>query len=147
MVFILARFWLPLALACVYAIRRGGAPEKTAAGMLATAGLATIAVEHNLPTRFASVEIGVMIVDMALLAGLLVLMTEANRWWPILLTALQMMTVLGHLGKWLNPQIMQLAYAIMLFVPAYPGILVLAVGTYRHRRRLRQNGADASWSV
>lgn len=100
-----------------------------------------------MPTRFASVEIGVMIVDITLLAGLLLLMAKANRWWPILLTALQMMTVLGHLGKWLNPQIMQLAYAIMLFVPAYPGILVLAIGTYRHRRRLQWNGADASWSA
>lgn len=146
MLFIALRFWLPLVLVCGYALVRGGAPERLAAAMLVGAGLLTLAVERQAAVRFSSVELGVMAVDLALLVGLFALSMQANRWWPLLLAAFQLMTLLGHLGKWLNPDLMRLGYAIMLFAPAYPLIAVLAAGTHRHQRRLRRHGVDTAWS-
>lgn len=144
---LLLRFWLPLLLVCFYAFRRGGPPERTAASMLLFAAVATVAVRTDFPVRYSSVQTSVVVVDVMLLIGLVVLTLKADRRWPMLLTALHAVTVLGHLGKVLNPELLRLGYAVMIALPTLPGLAVLAMGTWRHRSRMRRYGIDPSWNA
>lgn len=143
---LLIRFWLPLLLVCIYAMRKGGGPERTVAAMLLAAALATLAVRSDFAERYHSVSSAVLIIDIILFGGLTIVATKANRQWPIILASLQGVTLLGHLGKALNPELWRLGYAVMIAAPVLPGIVVLALGTWRHRRRLAKNGVDASWN-
>lgn len=146
LVALLLRFWLPLLIVCLYAIRRGGAPERVVGWMLLVAAGATIAVRTGFTHRYSSVQAPVVVVDVLLLVGLLSVALRADRRWPILLTALHCITLLGHLGKMLNPDLLRLGYAVMIALPTLPGLAVLAIGTRRHRLRLRRFGTDPSWS-
>lgn len=146
LVALLLRFWLPLAFACLYAIRRGGSPERCVGWMLLAAAFGTLAVRTTFAQRYSSVQIPVVVVDMLLLFGLTAVALKADRRWPILLTALHCVTLLGHLGKLLNPDLMRLGYAVMIALPTLPGLAVLVIGTRRHRIRLRRFGTDPSWS-
>ncbi|EZP49959.1 hypothetical protein [Sphingomonas sp. RIT328] len=146
LVALLLRFWLPLLATLLYAARRGGPPERAAGGMLLAAAVGTLVVRTDFAHRYSSVQGSVVLIDVLLLVGLVALALKADRRWPILLAALHGMTVLGHVGKALNPNLLRLGYAVMISMPALPGLAVLAVGTWRHQLRMRRHGTDPSWS-
>lgn len=140
------RFWVPLLLVVAYAWRRGGAPERIVAAMLLTAAVATVVVRSDFATRFSWVHPQIVVVDVILFCGLLAVALRADRIWPMPLTALQGVTLMGHVGKILNPDLWSLGYAVMIALPVLPGITILAIGTWRHQRRVRRTGNDRSWN-
>jgi len=120
-----------------YALARGGKPERTAAALLVAAAVATVLVRSGAERRYSSVESGILAVDVCLLAGLVLVAVRSGRWWSIALAVLQAVTLLGHLGKRLDPELWRLGYAIMITGPAYPGLLALAIGVWQHRQATR----------
>lgn len=139
----LAIFWLLLITACLCARWRGGLPEKQAALSLLVAALLTIAYRSNAAVRYSSLDIGVVLIDVGLLSALAIIAVRADRGWPIPLAALQAITVLGHFCKLVNPDLWRLGYALITTAPAYPGLVILLVGIYRHRHREQRAAAGA----
>jgi hypothetical protein len=129
-----------------YALVRGGAPERIVGGLMLIAFSATILFQSQFPVRFHGVELGIFIVDCAMLAALLAVALRAERFWPIWMTGLQAVAVAAHLAKMVNPLVIPWAYAAMLAFWSYPMMALLAAGTWRHRRRMAAYGADRSWS-
>lgn len=129
----------------VYALRRGGAPEKIGATIWVAASLLTAAVISG-PATFSSVETGALIVDLACSAALIVLALRAERFWTFWIAALQIIGTAGHAVKSVDPEIIQRVYAFILAVWAYPILLLLVIGTRRHQQRLSRFGRDESWS-
>ncbi len=72
-------------------------------------------------------------VDAALICGLVVVAVRSGRWWSIALAVLQGITLLGHLGKFLDPGLWRLGYAIMITGPAFPGLIILLIGIIQGR--------------
>lgn len=138
-------FLIVLGLTCGYALWRGGGPERAASAMLLAAALATGYLYGASSTSFQHLELGVLIVDHLLLAGLLILMTRADRLWPIAMFAMHLVNVSGHWVRVGDPGLMSAVYAIILQGWAYPMQLLLAVATALHQRRIRKTGADNSW--
>jgi hypothetical protein len=136
-----------LLLACtVYAFLAGGGPERIGAGVYALSCVLSLIVYRATPIRFHSVEIGVFLVDVAVFVAFVILALRANRYWPIWVSALLGIGVLGHLAMLLHPRVIPWAYAVVLSIWSYPILLLIVVGTYAHRRRLIRNGADPSWT-
>ena len=96
--------------------------------------------------RWRGIEFGVFIVDLATFIFFCVLAVRANRFWPIWVSALLGIGVLGSLAMMLHPRVIPWAYAVVLSIWSYPILLLIAFGTHNHRRRLRANGADPSWT-
>jgi len=135
-----------LLLACwAYALRRGGAPEKIGATILAVASFLTAAAISG-PATFSSVEMGALIVDLLCLVAFLLLALRAERFWPLWIAALQIVGTAGHGVKFVDPETMRFVYAFLLAIWAYPMLLLLTIGTFRHQQRLSRFGSDASWS-
>jgi hypothetical protein len=130
----------------MYAIVRGGAPERIVGGLMLVAFSASMLMQSQFPVRFHGVELGIFIVDCAMLAALLAVALRAERFWPIWMTGLQAVAVAAHLAKMANPAVIPWAYAAMLAFWSYPMMAMLAIGTWRHRRRMAAFGADRSWS-
>lgn len=96
--------------------------------------------------RFTHPEIGILIVDLAMLAAFLMLALNAERYWTIWICSMQIIQVLSHIPKMLIPELLPQAYFVIGAIWAYPMLIVLTIGTYRHQQRLRLYGADRSWS-
>lgn len=147
----IAFFYLLLLSACVYAVRRGGAPERlVAVGLLvgtAASWAMTIGLKGTNADSFISFETGVFLVDAVLLLWLLAIAMFANRYWPLWLTALQAFPVAGHLAKAIAPEILPNVYQVTQAFTAYPGLILLIAATRLHVRRRAEKGHDPSWSA
>lgn len=139
-------FWALVVSTCLYALWRGGAPERIGAAIFIIGGLLSAAAISARPVRFLSIESGVLAVDLAMLAAFVVLALRAERFWPIWMTALHIVSTAGHAVKAVDPAMIRLGYAFAMAFWAYPMLLLLVAATWCHRRRLKRNGADISWS-
>ncbi len=138
-------FSLSLLAVCGYANRRGGAPERMTAVACLVATAATVAGTLPRENDFAAVEPEVLLVDLALLAVLLAIAFKANRFWPIFAAASHSIAVAVHLAKAANPSLVAPVYAFASSGTSLLVLLLLWIGTIRHRRRLRIYGSDPSW--
>ncbi len=138
-------FLIILGVTCGYALWRGGGPERVTSAMLLAAALATGYLYAASSISFQRLELGVLIVDHLLLAGLLIVMWRADRVWPIAMFSMHLVNVAGHWIRLEDPGMLGAVYAIILQSWAYPMQLLLAVATVLHRRRIRKLGADNSW--
>jgi hypothetical protein len=141
-VILFATLWLGC---CVYGLVRGGTPERIGACVFLIAPLLSVAVESPQTSQYHHVEIGVLLVDIAIFAAFLTLALRAQRFWPLWMSAMQGVEVLSHAAIALNPEVIPWAYWRAVALWSYPMLLLLATATIMHRRRLRQYGADPSW--
>ena len=130
---------------CGYALWRGGSPERWGAGSCLLAAAATLIAPLPGGPVYRSLEIEIMVIDLVLLAVLLVLAMKANRYWPIWAAAAHSTAVAVHLTKAINPSIVWPLYAVAASASSIAVILILWVGTLRHRKRLRLYGSDRPW--
>lgn len=131
--------FLPLLLAvCVYAWWQGGADERVVAVTCLAGTAATHFAISPLSQRYAGVEQGLLLVDLAVLAGFLTVALRSKRFWPLWIAGLQLTTSLGHMLKGIEQDLLPRAYGAALQFWSYPILIILAVGTYRRHRRLRQ---------
>ena len=129
-----------------YALLRGGAPERVAGIALLIATLSTRLVQSQMSLRFAGVEWGVFCVDLGLLAVLLGIAMDADRYWPLWVTALHGLGTFGHVVRLLDVDVLRPAYAVLTAVWSYPILLLLVGGTARHQVRRSRRGEDSAWS-
>ena len=140
-------FYLILLVAsCAYTFSRGGAPERAGMAIVAGNAVLTFFLVSATPIRFHGVEVGVFSVDVLAFLSFAALARRANRFWPIWVSALLGLGVLGSLAMLLHPRVIPWAYAVVLSIWSYPILLLIVAGTYAHRRRLTRNGADRSWT-
>jgi hypothetical protein len=142
----LSFYYALLALAWIYALLRGGAPERIGATIIGVGSILSLAAVSGPANIYMSVEIGVFVVDAVCLAAFLVLALRANRYWPLWVAGLQLIGTAGHAVKLADPEIIRRAYQIVLVFWSYPMLLLIVLGTWRHQQRLAKFGADRSWS-
>ena len=131
----------PLLLAvCIYAWWRGGRDERIVAATCLAGTAATLLAISPLQQRYAGVEEGLMLVDLAVLAGFMAVALRSERFWPLWVAGLQLTTSIGHLLKGIDQELLPRAYGAALQFWSYPILLVLAAGTYRRHQRLKQAG-------
>ncbi|HET9353826.1 MAG TPA: hypothetical protein VFO32_07500 [Sphingomicrobium sp.] len=129
----------PLLLAvCIYALWRGGPDERVVALTCLAGTAATMLVISPLRQRYTGVEEGLLLVDLAVLAGFITVALRSKRFWPLWIAGLQLTTSIGHVLKGIDQDLLPRAYGAALQFWSYPIVIILAVGTYRrHRRQLR----------
>lgn len=120
---------------CGYGIACGGKPERTVAYMLLIAAGATALVGYGLPQPRGALRWPVMLVDFALAAGLMWVALKADRLWPLLVTALQLITAVAHPALEMSGRTAPRAYMIAIFMSGFLIPPVLACGTFLHQRR------------
>lgn len=143
LVFFVAYFLL----VCGFAFAKGGAPERFVAGAFLIAWILSIALSPTKDVRFEDLEMGILVIDLALLTVLILVAVKANRRWTIIAASLQIVIALAHLAKFADPRLIQAAYAYITESWPILQITVLAVGTELHRRRKRREGTVRSWSI
>jgi hypothetical protein len=126
--------------ACGYALLRGKTDARIVALVCIVANFASYAVV----SRYASVETGVLIVDLLTFLAFTCVALRSDRFWPLWISGLQLTTSLGHLTKAIETELMPLAYAAALRFWSYPILIILAVGVWRSQRRQRAEQLTAT---
>lgn len=111
--------------------RWGGRDEKLAAlGFL----LATLATSLANQSLYSHTEVGVLVVDIALLGGLLTLALRSDRFWPMWATAFQLVGTTVHVASMTEQGDFAWAYAVGLIFWSYPVMITLMAGTWLEGR-------------
>lgn len=98
-----------------------------------------------MPGGFQSVPVRLFLMDVLLLVALCVIAIRANRWWPIPVAGCQLVAVLVHAGKLLDPSMIPSGYAFLVKISSWPMVALLGYGTWAHRQRLRQGIIVPDW--
>lgn len=130
----------------LYALVRGGGPERIVGLSLLIAVALGMTLQHPEAGRFASIDWGVLLIDLGLLAVLIGVALHADRFWPLWVAAFHALGTGAHLVRGLDYSIEPVAYAILLASWSYPIILLLAVGTLRNGGRRKHKGEQLDWS-
>lgn len=131
-------FRILLVVVVAYALLRGSRDERLVGTICFLGAIVTTFALSPLTDRFQGVEAPVMMVDLAVFAGFLTVALRSERFWPLWIAGLQLTTIMGHLLKGIESNLLPRAYAVALNFWAYPIVLILAIGTWRgHQRRKR----------
>ena len=139
-------FNLVQAVVCIYAFVRGGMPERVTAVLLLVAGGATYLVPFDPQRGWADLRVPILLIDLALLCGLASIATFANRYWPIWISSLHLIAIAVHGIRVINPDFVPWMYGVAVGKIAYPMLLMLLIGTRRHRQRQLAFGSDRDWT-
>ena len=119
---------------CIVAFKWGGFDERFAAGAFVVATLVSRLVNHS---GYGSTEMGVLMVDVALLATLLVLALRSDRFWPMWATAFQLVGTTVHVASMTESSTYAWAYAVGLIFWSYPVMIALMAGSWLEARYRR----------
>lgn len=125
-----------LALCLIYALLRGGPPERIGIAVMVIGSALSSAWAAGTSNRYVEVEVGILVIDVAVLAAFVILAVRADRLWPIWVSALAGLGVVGHLARWyggihVSPQ----AYAVGIVIWSYAILALIAIGTWNYRQR------------
>jgi hypothetical protein len=123
-------YYAILFLVSAYALLRGRSDERIAVATCLVATFATNIV-YTPKGSFVGVELGVFLVDIGTFVAFTFLALRSERFWPLWLAGLQLTTVIAHLLKAVQLDLMPQAYAAAARFWVYPIFLIIVVGTWR----------------
>jgi len=129
----------------LYAFVRGGAPERVVAVAFIAAATASFMARPLAHVRYQDTEVGLLLIDAALLVVLVAVALWANRFWPIWIAAFQLFALLVHIAMLYQQDVLPIVYFVVISRIAYPMLVMLLVGTTFHFQRLQRHGADPDW--
>jgi urea transporter len=120
---------------CTVSWVRGGIPERVAAILLTVAAVISTLIVRNQETMFSDIEWGLFATDTILFLALVMLAIYSDRYWPMWLASLQLVSVWMHPAFNFSQNKMAFAYAIASIFWTYPMQFILVSGALRHHRR------------
>ncbi|QKR99743.1 hypothetical protein F9288_08895 [Sphingomonas sp. CL5.1] len=137
-------FNLFYAASCVYALVRGGAPERIGAAILVADFELSLLVVKPIASRFTGVEWTMFAVDLGAFGALYALSLFTTRYWPAWMAAFQGCVALSHIAGF-RGEIAPWVYGTVVAAWAYAMLAILAAATWRHQRRLLRYSIDPAW--
>ncbi|WP_275227447.1 hypothetical protein [Novosphingobium album (ex Liu et al. 2023)] len=131
----------------LFAMRRGSGPERCVAAILSASLLfSLIRVMLRGPDDFTGLDPILVTIDFAVFAGVLWVALRANRVWPLVIAAMQLIVLLAHGYTLLKIGANQVYWAMMAF-PQYIQMVALGIGIFCHLLRRARVGRYRDWRV
>lgn len=133
-----AFYGLLQSLVTLYTLWRGGWPERLVGAITGIAWLATWLSPFNPHTGHSVIQVDIFVIDLLLAAILILIALKADRYWPIWVSTLQVLTISFHGVRWYDSTVLPAAYHHLTVWLAYPALAMIVVGTWRHEQRDRR---------
>jgi hypothetical protein len=124
-----------MVIVCGSAFWKGGRDEQIAAGAIALAVLITVVLRDP---NWAGTQWGAFAADIGLLVVLVVLALRSARFWPLFAAAFQLLCLVTHVARILDPGVREWAYATGQVIWTQWVLFSIAIGTFNNWRRNRQ---------
>src|SRR3989337_1801345 len=128
-------FWAVLLLTFGYALWRGRSDERIAASVCLAASVASGFAICPVSVRYTGREIGLLMIDAAVLLAFVAIALRAQRFWPLWVAGLQLTSSISHLVKVVDVDLITRAYGAAAVFWSYPILLIIVIGTWRSHRR------------
>lgn len=141
-------FRIALVAIVLFALRKGGEPERLVAAILVATALLDL-VNHALFGRasYFAVNPGHLVIDSWALVALLWIALRANRGWPLWACSAQIIVVIAHLSKLTDLSLVRYGYFAMSQLPISIQAAALLLGTSAHVRRTERIGRYHAWRL
>lgn len=115
-------------LVCLFALTKGGRPERIGAGAFLTGWFLSILAQKYI--GYASTQWPILLIDLVVLAIFVALVWKSPRSWPVWASAFQLLAVASHVMvlMQLRPEIS--AFYTVVNMTGYGIVIALAVGTF-----------------
>ena len=120
------------AVVCGAAFWRGGREEQSAAGALVLAWVATLVFRDP---RWVGTQWAGFTIDLVLLTLLTLVSLRSARWWPMLAAGFQLLNVITHVARMVDPGVRAWAYATGQVIWSQLVLVALGVGVINAWRR------------
>ncbi|MGH7019293.1 MAG: hypothetical protein ACREEY_05410 [Brevundimonas sp.] len=124
----------------LFAILKGGTPEKIGASALLFGWFASLLVQTS--GSYFGIQWGLFAIDAAVLLVFIALVWKAPRSWPVWACALQLLTVTSHVMVMMNLNPPISAYYTVVNMTGYGIVLSIAIGTFWAWQERRAIGQD-----
>lgn len=124
----------------MFALLKGGEPERIGAGTYLMAWFASVLVQSN--AGLTGVQWAMFAIDVAVLLVFIAMVWKAPRSWPVWACALQLLTVTSHVMIMLDLRTPVSAFYTVVNMTGYGIMLAIAVGTFWAWQERRAIGAD-----
>ena len=125
--------FIVMAAVCLYALLRGGRPEKIAGVVIAVAWAASALLQDRV--NILSPQWVVAWLDVVLFLIFLGMTLRWRRGWLMVASATQLLTAATHFTQLLDPRLFALAVITAYYVWSYATLIALAWGTHLAARR------------
>lgn len=129
-------FLLALPLVAVPALWRGDRTSRSAAAAL-IAGIVATQIAGAVGHLYFGPELGIMAVDAALFVAFALIAHASERFWPLWISAAQLVGTITHLVMALYPTVNQQTYVLLQQFWVYPILAGIAWGTWVPPARTR----------
>lgn len=119
----------------IYAWRRGGWPERVCASATTFALVIGWALPFDPGTSYRTVETARLAIDGALCLILVGVALWADRFWPLWVAALQLLSVAVHGVRAMDPSILPSVYGLVIEQFGWPIVALMWVGVLRQDYR------------
>lgn len=133
---------------CVWALLKGGGPERTGGAILLAAYLCKLLLNTlGFPLTYAEPNLAHLVLGAILFLASLPLAIRSNRVWPLAFAALYLVQLTGHFSVLTLSEGRILAYWILIQIPVIAQAGVLAWGTYTFLQRERRGIRASDWRL
>ncbi|KEO88667.1 hypothetical protein EH31_16045 [Erythrobacter longus] len=135
---------------CLAALAWGGGPERAVAiTWLVVFEIGLRILSPLLGFRFQLMNVDLWLISFEIVAGLalIAIALHANRNYTLWIAAMQVWAMTAHLARGLVESISPVAYAMMIAVPGWLQLFLLAIGLVRHLMRERKFGEYRDWRI
>jgi hypothetical protein len=131
-----------------FALLKGEEPERLVATVMIAATGLDIA-NHALfgEPAFFSINPGHVVIDAWVMIALLWVALRANRGWPMIACAAQIIVMVSHAAKIIDLSLVRYGYFAMTQLPVGIQGLTLLAGTMAHLRRMGRIGRYHAWRL
>jgi hypothetical protein len=142
MTILLCFFWTVCALCLFLAFRFGERDEKRSMTIIAVGSASTAVVAAIANINHWDVALFILFVDICVLISFVRVMFESQKFWPIWIGSLQLISVVINILDVLASSTLPAAYDMLQGFWVYPMFLAIMAGTYgSHKARLRKQAA------
>jgi hypothetical protein len=128
-----AIYYTVLLITVAVAIRRGGPWERWAAYTALIASILTSAV-NPFPT-WTNIEFNIFVIDLLVLLSFWFIALKTHSFWPYWITGWQLITIFGHVQKFMFSEIMARPYSVLSVYLSYPILLLIIYASGSSSRR------------
>jgi hypothetical protein len=125
----------------MFALLKGGPPERIGAGAYLFAWFASVMVQTS--GGYFGVQWGVFAIDVAVLLIFIAMVWKAPRSWPVWACALQLLAVTSHVMLMMKLPTPISAFYTVVNMTGYGIMLAIAIGTFWAWQERRAIGAEA----